>query len=229
MRRLHRIVSGLVGLLLCIPTLAFAESVEIVTYYPSPSTTTDDLKVKRASVGPDYKTLNFDDSLAKIEDGTLLIQRSLGIGLSAAAPVPFKTAPDPSGQSPKNGLLGNLDVNDIWLRSTQSWASQAFGADLAPPHPYDVSFEIPAADSNVAYDVYTVLELWKFGVARDKVKIKGFMLLGWGGSALSPPSPLNPQPWPQGLDTPSMTNGVITMGNRANNNKAGSILVIVDW
>ncbi len=99
-----------------------AESVEIVTYYPAPATVTDDLHVRRTTIGNTYKALNFDDPLAPVADGTLLVEGNLGVGIVSGAPPVFAAAPNTQ-------TTGNLNVNDVYLRSANSgagaWASQS--------------------------------------------------------------------------------------------------------
>lgn len=155
--------SGIAAGLLLIPTLACAEQVEIVTYYPSPSTTTDDLRVKRATVGSGYQAskLNLDDELAKIPDGSLLVEGAVGIGTTKLA-----------GPAP-NGKAGNLTVNDVFLTSANAWASQALAADLAPTKPFTVTVLLPMAQerSTYAYDLYAMLQLWRYGVTREQMRL----------------------------------------------------------
>ncbi|MBI4226958.1 MAG: hypothetical protein HY600_01640 [Candidatus Omnitrophica bacterium] len=77
MRFISRFVVGTLAVG-CVATLARAESVEIVTYYPSPATVTDDLKVKRLSVGTTYQALNFDGT-PPVADGTVLVEGNLAV------------------------------------------------------------------------------------------------------------------------------------------------------
>ncbi len=240
---------GLAAGVLLAATAAWAEQVEIVTYYPSPSATTDDVRAKRMTVGSGYKALNLDDPLAPIADGTLLVEQSVGVG----APVPFKTAPDPSGKSPKNNLLGNLDVNDIWLRSTQSWASQAFADSVAPTKPFRFYFSPPTfrvvdntgrawqTSALVSVDIYRDLQLWRSGVQRSDMR-----MTGWGGcqgaAAVGCPQSLETwnglgQHWFVSYGTPYFGQGVVRAGGErwepfdsTNHSECPQIYeIVVDW
>ena len=147
---------------------AFAEQVEIVTYYPAPAATTDDLKVKRASVGTTYQALNFDDALNPVADGTLLVEHGLGIG----TPTLHNGGIAPSGQP------GILDVQDIWLRGANAWASEAVAGEPTKPITLGFGFgQIPKPDGGgppegaQAYNAYTALQLWRYGVPANAVRV----------------------------------------------------------
>ncbi len=209
-----------------LPAPARAEQVEIVTYYPSPSATTDDLRVKRATVGSDYKALNLDDPLATIPDGTLLVEGSIGIGTSR----PPLTAPDGS-------TAGNLNVNNIFVRSLNggvgAWVSEALAGGLEPSKPYTVYLSVPAGGS-ATYDVYTALQLWKYGVTRDRVRIATSYVVSWNGPTYDGPSGgwigwgPTARNWPPGLGYAGMPNGdgVVMI---TSNSGAAVVQVGVTW
>jgi len=74
---------------------AFAETVELVTYYPAPGgadTDTNRLHARAATIGPPYSLTN----PATLTDGTLLVADAIGIG-------PGFTAASPAGGSARGG------------------------------------------------------------------------------------------------------------------------------
>lgn len=147
--------------LLATPVIVLAETIELVTYYPAPAATTDDLKVRRASVGTTYQTLNFDDPLTPVANGTLLVEGNLGAGLIAGA------APTFTG-GPGGATSGLLNVQDIFLRSVGVWASEALAGGVEPTKPYTITTKLPDTDvDTAAYDVYSILQLWRFMAWRE--------------------------------------------------------------
>ena len=202
---------GVVGAMLAVAHVAWAEQDEIVTYYPSPAAATDDLKVKRAAVGTTYQTLNFDDALAAVADGTLLVEHGLGIGTTTL----HNNGIAPSGQP------GILDVQDIWLRGANAWASQALADGLEPPKPYRVLIpwpperrlyngngEVPVP-MTVSYDLYQALQLWRYGVARNQLRIVRYGMRYYDHTI---PRVVHTTAWPapSTLTTPTIEDGVIS-------------------
>ena len=168
---------GVVGAMLAVAHVAWAEQVEIVTYYPSPAAATDDLKVKRAAVGSTYQALNFDDALAAVADGTLLVEHGLGIGTTTLH----------NNGLTSSGQPGILDVQDIWLRGANAWASEVGGgAPPTPPYTVYIPVELtresrPSGDSywrihSGGLDLYQALGLWRAGVTQNEVT-----MVGWRG------------------------------------------------
>ena len=85
------------SLLLLLPSLAQAETIELVTYYPAPSgrnVDTDRLHTGRATVGNPYSLMNPTD--ANLPNGTLLVAGRVGIGTDAPA-VPLHIVANPAG------------------------------------------------------------------------------------------------------------------------------------
>jgi len=101
------VLSLVMGLILSFLYAAcFAEeSITITTYYPSPYGSYRQLAADQIAIGSTYRNPTY-------ADGSLYVQDNVGIGTTS----PQTPAP--------NALTGNLDVNDIYLRSTSQWVSQ---------------------------------------------------------------------------------------------------------
>jgi hypothetical protein len=94
-----------------------AETITITTYYPSPFGSYRELRAQRMAIGANYSGSAYcwspEACTNQITDNNvnLIVEGNVGIG--TANP----TSPAPNGQP------GNLDVNDIYLRSKGMWAS----------------------------------------------------------------------------------------------------------
>lgn len=90
-----------------ITSLACAqESLTITTYYPSPSGSYRDLSTYQLKVGTTYSTV-------VVPDNNAIIEGNIGIGTQ-----------NPLSQAPNGQPNGNADVNDLYIRSINRWASQ---------------------------------------------------------------------------------------------------------
>lgn len=114
---------------------ASAETTELVTYYPA-SASAGDSHVRSLTVGTDYQS----DSPG---DGVALISKQLGIGtVNPAAPAP-------------NGQAGNLDVNDIFLRSINRWLSQTTPQIVSAALAADTTYTAPTETTLVQVTITT--------------------------------------------------------------------------
>jgi len=113
--RKYRLYQCLVGIALLggLALPAWAETVELVTYYPTTSNIPDELRVKSLTVGTAYKT-----TPTTLEDGVVLISNRLGIGT---------TNPDPNFALHLSQPIG---VNTAILLDTLSNAPGSVGSRL---------------------------------------------------------------------------------------------------
>ncbi len=96
-----------------VPCFAQNEQITITTYYPSPFGVYNELRAKKMAIGDTY----YNPASISINDpADLIVEGNVGIGTTSPHNVP------------PNGNTGNLDVNDIYLRSISKWASQTGGA-----------------------------------------------------------------------------------------------------
>ena len=82
---------------LFIATLAWAETTEIVTYYPAPSNASQDfdrLHARRVTIGDDYKPLIIPNS--GVPEGNLFVSKHIGIGFVGAGSPLNVVQPDTS-------------------------------------------------------------------------------------------------------------------------------------
>ena len=115
----------------------WAETIELVTYYPAISST-DRLHSNRTTTGTPYAPATVPD--ANVPDGTLLVSGTIGIDTTT-----------PRTNPPNGSATGNLDVNDVWVRTanngTGGWLSALLssGGSGGPKFisPAKFSFEIP--------------------------------------------------------------------------------------
>ena len=130
----------MIGLLLAVSTYAMAEEITLTTYYPSPRGVYQELRtagdvgigditappgarlhVTQTGATPAVQVTQTGAADAlRIEDqaGDLtpfVINQAGAVGIGTAVP----NAAAPNGQS------GNLDVNDVYVRSEGAWASQS--------------------------------------------------------------------------------------------------------
>ena len=118
------------GLLLsiCLIYPAFSQSSETLTfttYYPSPIGVYSELRAQRLAVGDNYydaaeycwsgTCTNTIDA-----DADLVVEGNVGIGTAS---------PNPNPSPANNQSSGNLDVNDVFVRSTNSWLSEGGSAN----------------------------------------------------------------------------------------------------
>lgn len=97
--------------MLSVQIVSFAqtnEDITITTYYPSPYGSYRELTSHRMKVGRTYH-----DSSVVVSDDNLIIEGNVGVGVVS-----------PSSPAPNAATKGNLDVNDIYLRSVNRWLSQ---------------------------------------------------------------------------------------------------------
>lgn len=102
----------LVFILLFVPFLRLdaQERIVVSTYYPSPYGSYRDLDANQMRIGASYT-----QGATVAPANGLIVEGSVGIGTTA-----------PLGPAPNNAS-GNLDVNDVYLRSNATWVSQASG------------------------------------------------------------------------------------------------------
>jgi len=181
---------------------------------------------------------DFNARLINAADGRLDVQSSIGgaaaqTQLSVGANVGVGTTA-PQTTSPQNNVnTGNLDANDVFIRSTGQWASQRGGGPIfiAPVTVYnsraaadwttfDASASIPAGATAVILEAEGVVSFP--GVVLDTyVRIRmnnaspNYILLraylndhrlGWGGQGVFPITAARTfqfQVWPQGFDGPA--------------------------
>lgn len=84
------------------------ERIDIPTYISVP---TDRLHAGRATIGPPYRPEVVPDG--SVPDGMLLVSGNVGVGTAS-----------PRSDPPSGAPTGNLDVNDLFIRSAGRWASQ---------------------------------------------------------------------------------------------------------
>jgi len=87
------------------------DQIIITTYYPSPYGSYNELTSNSMKIGENYS----QPATPFVANG-LIVEGNVGFGTTNP------TSPAPNGQA-----TGNLDVNDVWLRSVNRWASQQGG------------------------------------------------------------------------------------------------------
>ncbi|HNX80657.1 MAG TPA: hypothetical protein PKL77_00725 [Candidatus Omnitrophota bacterium] len=104
---MHKSIFSVLCLVFSLAGGVFAqETLTITTYYPSPSGSYRELATHQLKVGRNYST-------AAVADDTAIIEGNVGVGTQNIQ------QPAPNGQ-----VKGNADVNDLYLRSINRWASQ---------------------------------------------------------------------------------------------------------
>jgi len=89
--------------------LAWAEdAIEATSYVPVPP---DRLHANRGTIGSAYRLESVPDN--SVPNGNLLVSGNVGIGTTS-----------PRSNPPNAAAAGNLEVNDIYLRAMNRWASQ---------------------------------------------------------------------------------------------------------
>jgi len=112
MKKIKFIVISIFGLF----SLCFAaeESITITTYYPSPHGSYSSLQTDKFGVGDNNGDGLFTSADVPTTTGNVWIKGNVGIGTTS----PHSPAP--------NGQPGNLDVNDVYLKSKGIWMSNTF-------------------------------------------------------------------------------------------------------
>jgi len=108
---------------------AFAENITITTYYPAPFGVYNEMRAKRMAIGDayyqasDYCWAGWPSCTNDIDDeADLIVEGNVGIGTIVEGNVGIGTI-TPQSPAPDR-QQGNLDVNDVYLRSTGQWMSE---------------------------------------------------------------------------------------------------------
>lgn len=135
MRKLY--IFGLIGLVGIIIGLAWADQMTFTTYYPAPYGVYNDMRVMN-SLGVGTK----EPGTAKLA----VIEGDVGIGTTQPC------SPAPNNES------GNLDVNDIYLRSKDQWVSNL----IIPIFGNSAAMNLPATGTYTVLCWATYYSCWDY-------------------------------------------------------------------
>jgi len=138
------------------------EEIVLTTYYPTPYGDYREMRAERMAVGKDWRSAaNVCWEGGKCSnpdiapDTNLVVEGNVGIGSTYK---PQTVVP--------NSKPGNLDVNDVYLRSAEAWVSQRGvdffqtnfpgGADFIPDALVTSWYDVPSASVNLTKGKYLV-------------------------------------------------------------------------
>ena len=130
------------------------DQIDLPTYVPAPA---DRLHANRGTIGPPYAPEAVPDS--SVPNGNLLVSGNIGIGTTS-----------PRSNPPNTVAVGDLDVNDAYLRSIGRWVSQFGPGGGGPVGLNENSTSIMLAPSEITLATVTITASGRSVTAMGKVE-----------------------------------------------------------